>query len=408
MPTLTRNNVLLLVFLVCSSLVACTLIIINFQYINIDNILYNQKSQHNVTNLLNTKRRSVRQHNDLSFIIASRNDNYGIKPHLRLRYVLQNLVLYNWNKFHDLSVQIVIIEWNSVNINPHIWEYSIIRDLLDYKSKSNYINNIQILFYVIPPFYNDIIPCGSDVYCPFYEFHAKNAGLRRSTGTWKVIMNIDDLWGINLLRFIGNSIQQNTLDKHGIYQAMQNQADILHNKTMRKQLKNMQFTDIGSVMNHPFENNITMCVNVFSGPWNLKGSGGDFILIHNQSLYNFYGGGFVETCSNSHLDSEFIMRSIHINKLNPYVINNKCSYYHIRHIPQRHTRNLNRTFIQIKNLTKEQIKKKKIKCDGPGGGLYTYNFINKHLQNSTNWVKAYQLQHENWGIKTVDFTPLAF
>eukprot|EP01083_Nonionella_stella_P181987 653503_1 len=37
-------------------------------------------------------------------------------------------------------------------------------------------------------------------------------------------------------------------------------------------------------------------------------STGDFTLLHNNSLYAFYGGAYVETCMNLHLDSEFVVR----------------------------------------------------------------------------------------------------
>eukprot|EP01084_Bolivina_argentea_P063633 116145_1 len=359
----------------------------------------------------------TKKHNDLSFIIATRNDNYANNPILRLRYTLQNLLLFQWKNLYNISAEIIIIEWNPVETNPHIWEYNEIAQLLNHKSNNNNINNVQIRFYSIDPFYNDRINCHPNVYCPFFEYQAKNVGIRRSTGTWKVIMNIDDLWGINLFRFVGNSIQQNTLDKNGIYQALYNDIDILQNETIRKNLTDMKLVNIGEIMGHSFENNLTKCVSILEGYKKVQDHAGDFILIHNDTLYDFYGGAFVETCVNTHLDSEFIVRYIYLNKLIPYVIDYHCSYYHIKHEPQRRYRNARPEFIQVKNYTKEQMKKIHISCLQTGSDPDNYKIVNyiwhRHrFPNSTelgiNYTNIYDTQHHNWGIKNVNFDFIMF
>ncbi len=61
--------------------------------------------------------------------------------------------------------------------------------------------------------------------------------------------------------------------------------------------------------------------------------------------------GYVETCATTHLDTEFVMRSVRVNKLTPYLIDNHCSYYHINHARRRKNRDLNESFVQIKNFT---------------------------------------------------------
>ncbi len=121
-----------------------------------------------------------RDHTDLSFIIATRNDNYSGNPIRRLRFTLQNLVLFQWKMFHNISTEIVIIEWNAVPNNKHIWEFDEISQLLQHKHNNPSISDILIKFYSIPSYYNDRINCNEIMYCPFFEYHAKNVGIRRS------------------------------------------------------------------------------------------------------------------------------------------------------------------------------------------------------------------------------------
>lgn len=52
---------------------------------------------------------------DISFIIATRNDGYGGNPLQRLRFTLQQIILYPWFKTYNLIVEIIIVEWNTDN-----------------------------------------------------------------------------------------------------------------------------------------------------------------------------------------------------------------------------------------------------------------------------------------------------
>lgn len=77
--------------------------------------------------------------------------------------------------------------------------------------------------------------------------------------------------------------------------------------------------------------NTKLCINAFAA--------GDFTLFHNNTLYKYYIGGYLESCLNKHLDCEFAMRQKWINNLTLYNIDYNCSYWHIDHIHQRENRN---------------------------------------------------------------------
>eukprot|EP01084_Bolivina_argentea_P063634 116150_1 len=345
----------------------------------------------------------IRDHIDLSFIIATRNDNYSANPIRRLRFTLQNLLLFKWKISHNISTEIVIIEWNTVKDNKHIWEFDEITELLQFKNNNPSISDIQIKFYSIPSQYNDRINCDeSGMYCPFFEYSAKNAGIRRSKGIWKVIMNIDDLWGINLLHFVAHSIQYNLLDINGIYQAFRRkQIEFTDPKILSKYIDNIEFIPIDSIIHNPIIGieNIQHCLkkhisNRFElGP-------GDFILIHNHSLYDFYGGAFVEICSTDPYDYEFVLRQIIINKLNEYHLRKECSYMHLKHIKE-HT---HREPVKDVNMSN-----KRIHCNQDRFSITAFIQSNKHIPNDTlKWRMIYEQTHNNWGISNVTFNFTVF
>ena len=357
---------------------------------------------------------------DLSFIITSRNDNYGENPILRLRFTLQNLMLYQWSS-HQISIEIIIIEWNTINSKQHLWEFPLIRQLIKMykdKFKINENNYKEILyFYSIPSDYNDRLNCNDNEYCPFYEYHAKNLGLRRSKGIWKLVMNIDDLWSHNLLNFVASSISYNLLDKNGLYQAKRgivelnrnqdkyimdyvNKSEIIRTRYRNFYAKTVNYTEMYEGCLVPYKKlNITMGrEGVVQGP-------GDFLLFHGDILYKYFIGGFVESCHNVHLDTEFVMRQININKLNAYYIDKNCSYFHIQHSKERL---MNKT--EIDEDDRNLYKNKTFNCNQTGRKIKklwpTEIDLNKELPlngTDTFWRTVYLKTNQNWGLKDETF-----
>ena len=384
---------------------------------------FNRLQHDTNNNLLQIPDMQSRPH--LSFIITSRNDEYGENPILRLRFTLQNLMLYEWSS-HNISIEIIIIEWNTVETKPHLWQYPLIQQLIKmYKDKfkiNDKNSKRMIYFYSIPSHYNDRIECSfierphQNDYCPFFEYHAKNVGLRRSNGIWKIVMNIDDLWSHNLLNFVAYSLSNNLLDKNGIYQAMR-KFNIIH---LNKPLDNhmMDYLNISEVIPTRYPNfykkakNYTKMyqkclfphkkLNKTVGRGGVVQGPGDFTLFHGDILYKYFIGGFVESCHNVHLDTEFVMRQININKLNAYYITANCSYFHIQHSKQRF---INKTEI-IKYKEKELYREKKFNCNQSGKKireLWPDSIdVDKKLplnEYDLFWHRIYMNTNSNWGLK---------
>lgn len=136
---------------------------------------------------------------DLSIIIASRNDNYGNNSLLRLINTMEQLTLFNWN----INVELIIVEWKPVE--PYLFHTDIMKDLLA-KSLSVLVKFIQV-----PDKYAEL-PNYFGKTCNFFEYVAKNVGMRRAKGTWVLTTNIDDVYPVPLMEYIDIGIGRSLLD----------------------------------------------------------------------------------------------------------------------------------------------------------------------------------------------------
>eukprot|EP01084_Bolivina_argentea_P146204 256070_1 len=396
---ISRNKVLNVSHVVTVVMIFLSIVLIT-TLLEIPSIISNNELHKEPSNTLTNQ--ACKNKPDLSFIVGSRNDNYGSNPILRLRFTLQNLILYEWNRIHNISVEIVVVEWNPVSNNPHLWQYDEIVQLLQRNTNKNHCQSVSILFYSIPSYYNDKINCNLSLYCPYYEYHAKNVGIRRANAEWKVIMNIDDIWGHNLLNFVGTSIQYNLLDKNGIYQSWRNQINMenvmLHRNVSDiipvEKIKNIEIYDNNSIIQKCLHSN---SYYVWGEVWN---AAGDFTLIHNSSLYNYYGGGYLEMCANVHLDTEFVRRQIIVNSLNAYYIKPNCSYHHISHEskygnPTKYTASMSKQM--NRTVSCEQAEHLDMITTNRAAGDFIN--MNKILLHKMPWTKIYKNTDKNWGIK---------
>lgn len=142
--------------------------------------------------------------------------------------------------------------------------------------------------------------------------------------------------------------------------------------------------------------NTKLCINAFAA--------GDFTLFHNNTLYKYYIGGYLESCLNKQLDCEFAMRQKWINNLTLYNIDYNCSYWHIDHIHQRENRNNYTRFTQTKiNINCNQI------GDNSLSKFRTnYEDNQKLMFDIVHWYNTYNNTNSNWGIKGVKFQTFAF
>ena len=138
---------------------------------------------------------------------------------------------------------------------------------------------------------------------------------------------------------------------------------------------------------------------------------GDFILIHNSSLYKYYGGAFIETCSSQNFDTEFVSRMIYIYNLTGYKINKYCKFYHI---PHKKIENFELNITLIKQSVENDIFNKilnnslEFNCREVFNMLYIDIKTKKILPNWKPWNSLYKRQNKNWGFPGVKFPEIVF
>ena len=366
------------------------------------NIYYNNDNQNiniNETNI------------DLSIVVATRNDNHSSNPILRLKLFLNQFIMYEWKNNHNISVEVNVVEWNYIENNPHVNENKELKELLEYNKIHK---NVDIKFYKIHPKYNDTKNCQKiyNIPCIFPQYFPKNIGIRRSNGKWILITNMDDVFSIKLMNLLGHYISNNLFDINGIYQANwdeRNYTEITANYDGLSLIKTVYDT---SKDNIPLD----QCMRPLNPGAGVQGIaiyslypseqymlyilyigwGGDFILLNRDHIFNNYVGGYLETCSSSDLDSEFIARQIHINGLQPYCIRHACSYIHIQHERTKTQRTRNPCF------------------KAHTGNLWRVIVTNKTLRNDTSYAYAihsnvsfhdmYKLSDQTWGLKNINLT----
>ena len=342
---------------------------------------YNNKSMNNI---------------DLSIIITTRNDNHGNNPIKRLYLMLNQLIVYQWKLIHNINVEIIIIEWNYIETNIHINEHNDIKLLFNYNKENQ---NTIIKYYKISSKYNDTKNCYKkyNICCPFFQYYPKNVGIRRSNGEWILITNMDDIFSIKLMNILGHYISNNLFNPNGIYQAK-------HNEINLDTLNHIPLSLI-KTPNDITNSNTNNCLLTFDSnktpllPW-----GGDFTLLSKDNIYNNYVGGYLESCTSSMLDSEFISRQIYINKLTPYYIAKNCSYFHIQH------ERISRQQGYINNISKA------LNCTHDCMKVYTKSLYDLYKKGKglrsdirtawsigyiINWTNEYYVSHQTWGLNGI-------
>eukprot|EP01084_Bolivina_argentea_P251078 420951_1 len=403
-----HRNMIKKPFIIVMIIVIC---FIAMNYLNNSNV--------NIMNYLNNFHVNIADHNkheyasytNISFIIGSRNDNYGGDSTKRLLYTIQQLASFPWFERYSIKIEIIITEWNPILTSPHLWETDLIKSFLKYNKNRNY--SIPIIFYVVPYYLHSKISCLPTRYCPFWEYHAKNVGLRRSNGEWKVIINMDDILSLNLMNLIAYHIKHNLFDKNGIYMAQIQQIamDLIeqHNHYVYNLMAICKY-------NNSIHFNMDICTKNIDTDSNAKciikhknplTSCGDFMLLHGINIYKYYLGGFMEACSVEGYDTEFAMRMLYVNKLNGYRITDECSFFHIIHEHQRLFRNqrINQYDMEkITNVLNITIKSNKnlIRCNQRYAAQWRFEKKYGMLPNSTsysNFPEAVNKSHHTWGFK---------
>lgn len=129
----------------------------------------------------------------ISFVTAGRNDNFGGRYLERVQACVNSIIILG-NK-HNLNFELIFVEWNPPEDKPRI------KDAINWpkETKPGQVRIIEVL--------NDI----HRLYkrherIPFFEFPAKNIGIRRAGGEYVLATNSDIVFSEEMIIYLAKNI----------------------------------------------------------------------------------------------------------------------------------------------------------------------------------------------------------
>jgi hypothetical protein len=136
----------------------------------------------------------------LSIVLGGRDDNYGKYFIERLNQALnENVKLLNAS---GLSYEIIIVDFNPLN-NQYLHKNPILKEILSDSNVKNFIVDNTVLI-------NENLPVKN-----YYEYFAKNAGIRKSSGDFIFITNSDIILSEKAIDQI--KLELNSADKDEVF-----------------------------------------------------------------------------------------------------------------------------------------------------------------------------------------------
>ncbi len=127
----------------------------------------------------------------ISFVIAARNDDYGMNFLHRMQ-VFANVLLELAEKYL-LDAELIVVEWN-----PPVNKKTLTRAL----SWPSRLKSIKIRFITVSPEVHNQLPKSDKM--PMFEFLAKNVGVRRAKGEYILATNPDIVFNDETIRFLAD------------------------------------------------------------------------------------------------------------------------------------------------------------------------------------------------------------
>lgn len=126
-----------------------------------------------------------------SFVIPARNDNFGGNFLHRFSMCIRTLLELSIK--HDLSMELIIVEWNPPDNAPR---------LIDVLSLPDELKKKPIRIITVPSDVHEKTSHSNDI--PYCEFLAKNVGIRRARGAYIAAMNSDIIVSDGLISYLKN------------------------------------------------------------------------------------------------------------------------------------------------------------------------------------------------------------
>jgi hypothetical protein len=127
----------------------------------------------------------------LSIVITSRNDNHGGNALARMNFFIQ--MLFTQSKLLDLDIEIIVVEWN-----PPTETLKLIEAI----KWPKIISNVHVKIIEVPQKIHRSYKHSGKL--PLFQMIAKNVGIRRASGDFILVTNIDILFSMHLMEFFSS------------------------------------------------------------------------------------------------------------------------------------------------------------------------------------------------------------
>jgi hypothetical protein len=126
----------------------------------------------------------------ISFVVAARNDNYGVNFLHRMQ-VFIDVLLASLRKYKVIA-ELIIVEWNPPEDTPQLEEAL---------TWPEHLTPVTVRIIEVPKSIHKSLPNSDRM--PMFEYSAKNAGIRRARGEYVLVTNPDLLFSEELIAYLG-------------------------------------------------------------------------------------------------------------------------------------------------------------------------------------------------------------
>jgi hypothetical protein len=168
----------------------------------------------------------------VSFVIAARNDGYGLDD-FRLQRAI--VMLGHFSDKFQLDAELVLVDYNPPSDRPRL------QDAYYFNTGLRRVRIITVPSELHQPAnMPSCVAVGmSNTKAAYFEYHGKNVGIKRAAGKFVVAMNMDILVGAELMRFLA----QRLLDHNAMYRVARRDlgparvpvsfnAELIHSKAL--------------------------------------------------------------------------------------------------------------------------------------------------------------------------------